>query len=87
MKKFCVVLQGRVILNKFIPSVPLYGRAIFPSTLLRGYISHSIFLHKSYGTSELPDCGNLMGVIKWKTRDGPIRNILFQIGHCSAFLA
>ena len=36
---FCIFLQGRVILKELILSIPLSGRAIFPSKLPKGYIS------------------------------------------------
>ena len=36
---FCIILQGKEILEKLILSVPITGRAIFYNTLPRGYIS------------------------------------------------
>ena len=38
MINFCIVSQGRVILEEWILSIPLSARAIFHSTLPRGYI-------------------------------------------------
>ena len=42
MINFCIVLQGRGILEEFILSIPLSGRAIFHRTLPRSYFSQYI---------------------------------------------
>ena len=39
MNNFCVVLQGSVIIDKLIHSIPLSGRARLHSQLPKGYIS------------------------------------------------
>ena len=39
MTYFCILLQARAILEKFILSIPLSQRATFHGTLPRGYLS------------------------------------------------
>ena len=49
MNNLCIVLQGRVILEDSILSISLSGRAIFHSTLPRGYISQYVPCPAIYG--------------------------------------